>query len=36
MHFAPYVEAPIPVPARAARFNEDGTAHWEPCEVVGL
>ncbi|KAA6366076.1 MAG: hypothetical protein EZS28_038396 [Streblomastix strix] len=36
MPFAPNVKAPIPVPDCEARFNEDETAHREPCEVVGL
>ncbi|KAA6375965.1 MAG: hypothetical protein EZS28_028509 [Streblomastix strix] len=34
--FVPYVEAPINVPDCEARFNENGTVHWEPDEIVGL
>ncbi|KAH7827931.1 dynein haevy chain 8, inner dynein arm 4 [Monocercomonoides exilis] len=34
--FAPYAAAPVPVPARAARFKPDQTARWDLCSVVGL
>ncbi|KAA6403986.1 MAG: putative dynein heavy chain family protein, partial [Streblomastix strix] len=30
------VKAPVPVPARAARFSDNGTAVWEDCDVVSL